>query len=85
MVGADTRVVILQPGGNDKMKGQADQTSANVSAMKAELEARHIKVVMLPNHAFAGYPRQADGQHLLPDGTRPLPPNSRPQVAAALK
>lgn len=85
VVGADTRVVILQPGGNDKMKGQADQTSANVNAMKAELEARHIKVVMLPNHAFAGYPRQADGQHLLPDGYKAIAAQLAPQVAAALK
>lgn len=85
VVGADTRVVILQPGGNDKMKGQADQTSANVSAMKAELEGRHIKVVMLPNHAFAGYPRQADGQHLLPDGYKAIAAQLAPQVAAALK
>ncbi|GGF87888.1 hypothetical protein GCM10007301_54780 [Azorhizobium oxalatiphilum] len=84
-VAADTRVVILQPGGNDRLKDQADQTAANVAAMTGELEKRRIKVVMVPNQMFAGQPRQADGQHLLPEGYKFIAAQLAPQVAAALR
>lgn len=83
---SDTVLVILQPGGNDRLKGVPEaETSANVAAIKAELSARHIPVVMVPNSMFAHYPRQADGQHLTAEGYRGLAAELAPQVAPYLK
>ena len=42
-----TRLVILQPGGNDKRRGQGAARAGNIAAIKARLAARHIRVLMI--------------------------------------
>lgn len=76
-----TSVVILQPGGNDRRKGAAD----NTPAIQSQLGAMGIKVVMLPNSMFRGKPHQPDGQHLTPEGYHMLAEELVGQVAAALR
>ena len=83
-----TRVVILQPGGNDRRRGLSQsQTQANVSAIRQKLSARGIRVVMLPNSLIGSvaqtYPRP-DGQHFLPPGYRALAARMVGPVRAAL-
>lgn len=75
-----TKVVILQPGGNDKRKGRPDRTSDIMS----RLQARGIHVVLMPNNMFRGLPHQPDGQHLTPEGYHMLAEGIAPSVAAAL-
>lgn len=82
-----TAVVILQPGGNDRRRGQGGSTEANVSAMRSQLAARGIKVVMMPNSMFGQIPqseRHPDGQHFTPKGYAMLAQNILPQVLSAL-
>src|SRR4051812_11225974 len=59
-----TKVVILQPGGNDRRRGAPDRTSE----IQSQLKARGIRVVMLPNNMLRRLPHQPDGQHLTPEG-----------------
>jgi len=79
-VSKDTRVVLLQPGGNDQRKGASDETSA----IRDRLNARGIRVVMVPNRMFAGKPHQSDGVHLTPEGYRLLAEQLVDDVAGAL-
>jgi acyl-CoA thioesterase-1 len=78
-----TRVVILQPGGNDRRKGVASV----VPQIMTRLQARGIKVVMLENsmlHAIPAEMHQGDGVHLTPAGYRQLAERMLPRVMAAL-
>ena len=78
-----TRVLILQPGGNDRRKGVASV----VPQVVAKLQARGIKVVMLENAMLHAIPRemhQPDGVHLTPAGYRLLAQRILPRVMAAL-
>jgi acyl-CoA thioesterase-1 len=75
-----TRVVILQPGGNDRRKSAPDKTSE----IEARLAAMGIKVVLLSNGMLRGKPHQADGQHLTPEGYHMLAEELVGQVAGAL-
>lgn len=75
-----TRVVIFQPGGNDRRKGRVDRSSD----ILGRLGARRIAVVVLSNSMFRGLPHQPDGVHLTPDGYRMLAKALAPRVAAAL-
>jgi acyl-CoA thioesterase-1 len=81
---SDTKVLVLQPGGNDARKG-ANDTQANVAAIKAAAAGRHIKVVMVPGAMFRGLPHQDDDIHLTADGYRALANELAPQVAGALR
>jgi acyl-CoA thioesterase I len=83
-VPSGTKVVILQPGGNDNRKGEGEQRAANVAAIRQRLSARGIKVIVMENSALHGFPRQPDGQHLTPEGYRGLAQEFLPQVIAAL-
>jgi len=83
-VPSGTSIVILQPGGNDRRKGQGAATTGNVGTIEAKLRSRGIRVIMLPNEMFRGFPHQSDGQHLTPDGYRRLAEALLPQVMAAL-
>ncbi|MFB6421159.1 MULTISPECIES: GDSL-type esterase/lipase family protein [Bradyrhizobium] len=75
-----TKVVILQPGGNDARKGGADHTGE----IKARLAQMGVKVIMLPNGMFRGKPHQPDGIHLTPEGYRMLAQQLAGPVAGAL-
>ena len=61
----DTKVLILQPGGNDARQGDASQTGANIDRINAIARERGVKVVMMDNLGRIA-PREsrlADGQH----------------------
>jgi acyl-CoA thioesterase-1 len=75
-----TSVVVLQPGGNDRRKGAADQTPE----IQSRLSALGIKVVMCNNGMLRGLPHQPDGQHLTPEGYHMLAESLVGEVAAAL-
>jgi acyl-CoA thioesterase-1 len=76
-----TRVVILQPGGNDLRKGTQNYTAQ----IRGRLQAMGVKVVMLPNLMFRGKPHQVDGMHLTPEGYRMLAQQLVGPVASALR
>jgi acyl-CoA thioesterase-1 len=76
-----TRVVILQPGGNDMRKGQPNVTGE----IQSRLRAMGVRVVMLPNAMLGGKPRQVDGQHLTPQGYHMLAQQLVGPVASALR
>jgi len=75
-----TKVVILQPGGNDLRKGAPNYTAE----LRSRLSAMGVRVVMLPNEMFRGKPRQVDGQHLTPEGYHMLAQQLVGPVASAL-
>ena len=61
---AQTKVCIIQPGGNDRRRGiDRSLTAENISAMRALCQAKGIKVLMLES-----LPRIAGTENLLPDG-----------------
>jgi acyl-CoA thioesterase-1 len=78
-----TRAVILQPGGNDRRKGK-DDTAQNVAEIQSRLATRGVRVVMMENGMFRGLPRQADGQHMTPEGYRMLADAIAGQVEGVL-
>jgi acyl-CoA thioesterase-1 len=80
----DTKVVILQPGGNDRRKGQESESAGNLGAIEAKLNARGMKVVTLPSAMLHGLPHQPDGEHLTPEGYHMLAEALLPQVVAAM-
>jgi acyl-CoA thioesterase-1 len=84
-VSAGTRIVILQPGGNDRRKGVAAERGGNLAAITSQLKARGIKVIMLERVLAGMSPQniQADGQHLTPEGYRIIAARLLPQVLAA--
>jgi acyl-CoA thioesterase-1 len=82
---ASTKVVVLQPGGNDERKGSGSERSSNISEIERRLHARGIKVIMLENGIFRGLPKQPDGQHLTPEGYHAVAAHLLPQVISALR
>jgi acyl-CoA thioesterase-1 len=81
-----TRVVILQPGGNDARQGSAADRAANVAEIQARLKARGITVIMLEHEtAHAGGPQNlSDGIHFKPEGYRLIASWLLPDVLRAL-
>ena len=82
-VPAGTRVVILQPGGNDARHGAASWRDANIS----QIVERQVAVIMLENQLIGAIRRQgygSDAQHLTAEGYRLLAAQLLPQVAPAL-
>ena len=79
-----TSVVILQPGGNDRRKGEETYRAPNVAEIQSRLHARGIRLVMLENSMLHGLPHQPDGQHLTPEGYRMLAESIAGQVAGAI-
>lgn len=83
-----TRVVILQPGGNDRRRGISQgETQANIAAIRSKLRQRGVAVVLLPNSILGSvaqsHPRP-DGQHFLPPGYRALAARMVGPVRSAL-
>jgi len=88
-VPSNTRVVILQPGGNDKRRGiSRNRRQANIKTIKRRLKARGIQVVMLRNRLIGQvaetYPRP-DGQHFKSAGYKALAAKILPNVLKALR
>jgi acyl-CoA thioesterase I len=80
-----TRVLVLQPGGNDFRKGVGDRRGSNIGAITAKAAQHHIRVVMVENGMLRGLPHQVDGQHLTPDGYRMLAAALLPRVMSGLR
>ena len=80
-----TRVLLLQPGGNDARRGVADRRADNIRAIMNKASQRHIRVVMVENAMFRGLPHQVDGQHLTPEGYRMLAAALLPRVVSGLR
>jgi acyl-CoA thioesterase-1 len=88
-----TRVVILNPGGNDlrgcgRRRGGScatpEEHAASVQQLVESIRARGIRVVMAKfGHLPESY-RQADGRHLTPEAHRAVAVQLYPEVAAAL-
>jgi len=84
-----TRLVILQPGGNDRRRGiSRNARRVNVRAIKRRLRARGIRVIMLRNRLIgavdrAGFQRP-DGQHFRGSGYRALAARLLPKVLSAM-
>jgi acyl-CoA thioesterase-1 len=86
-VPSGTKVVILQPGGNDRRRGGEGDRSANIAKIRSQLSARAVTVLMMENSAFAAVPqseRAADAVHFTPRGYAILAQNILPQVLAAI-
>ena len=82
-----TRVVILQPGGNDRRRGSDAQRDANIDQIVSRLRSRGVQVVMLENQMLQTVPsqyHQPDGQHLTPEGYQLLASWLLPQVMQAM-
>ncbi len=84
VLGKDTRVLILQPGGNDQRTGRGGERAANIAEIRRRASARGIKVVMLDSLGrIAGAHRLADGQHFGAGGHALFAAQLAPQVKAA--
>jgi acyl-CoA thioesterase-1 len=84
-VPSGTSIVILQPGGNDRRKGEGAASAGNIATIEARLSARGIRLIMLPNAMLHRFPHQGDGQHLTAEGYRMLAETLLPQVMAAMR
>lgn len=83
-----TKVVILQPGGNDARRGIDEGTAAaNVAEIRRRLEARGITVIMLEALGRIGgrENRDPDGMHFNAAGHRAFAEWLLPKVQAALR
>lgn len=84
VVPAGTRVVILQPGGNDQRQGESADRAGNIAAIESRLTARGIRVIICENGKLQGKPHQPDGIHLTPEGYRMLAGELLPEVLSSL-
>lgn len=86
-VPSGTKLVILQPGGNDRRAGSEGGRASNIASIRSQLSARGVTVVMMENNALQAVPaseRAADGIHFTPRGYAILAQNVLPQVLAAI-
>lgn len=80
----DTRVLIFQPGGNDRRRGTEGSRAGNIAKVKSIASARGIKVVTLGNIGqIAGAHRLPDGQHFSAAGHALFAAHLAPKVKAA--
>ena len=82
-----TRLVILQPGGNDARRGQAGQTAGNIAQIQSRLAARKVAIVVMGNSYLQAVPageRQSDRIHFTAAGHARLAAAILPEVLAAL-
>jgi acyl-CoA thioesterase-1 len=84
-VPAGTRIVILQPGNNDRRKGVGAERIGNIGAIVDRLQARGVKVIVV-ERLLAGLSQhlQPDGEHLTGEGFRIVAERLVPQVEAAI-
>lgn len=84
VISKDTRVVILQPGGNDARRGEGANTAANIAEIERQLSQRGIAMIMLDRlGAIAGSYRLPDGQHFSAEGHAAFASHLLPQVMAS--
>jgi len=82
-----TKLVILQPGGNDRRRGQEAARAGNIATIKRKLAARHIKVIMVGkiNQIAPRSTRDPDGEHFNASGHTAIARSLAPRVMAALR
>ena len=81
------RLVILQPGTNDERMGLAAERAGNIAKMRAELDAKGIKLLVVENSVLDALPRSElrdDGIHFTPAGYAILAERILPDVLTAL-
>jgi acyl-CoA thioesterase-1 len=84
-VPADTRIVILQPGGNDLRFGYTKEERANnIRAMVARLQKRGIRVIVADNLQGLLAKHSADGIHFNGEAHAMIAKQLYPQVVGAL-
>ena len=84
VLGKETRVLILQPGGNDARRGEGADRAANIAAIQQYAEQRGITVVMLERlQSIAGPYLLGDGQHYSAGGHARFGAYLLPQVRGA--
>jgi acyl-CoA thioesterase-1 len=84
-VHADTRIVILQPGGNDPRFGYTKEERANnIRAMVAKLQKRGIRVIVADNLQGLLAKHTADGIHFNGEAHALIAQKLYPQVIGAL-
>jgi acyl-CoA thioesterase I len=82
---ADTRIVILQPGGNDLRFGYTKEERANnIRAMIAKLQKRGIRVIVADNLQGLLAKHSADGLHFNGEAHALIAHKLYPQVVDAL-
>lgn len=82
-----TRVVILQPGGNDARRGiGAGQRAANIAEIRRRLQARGVRLIVLERirSLTPRASRDPDGQHFDARGHAAVAAHLVPQVIAAI-
>ncbi len=82
-----TRLVILQPGTNDKSMGIGNERAGNIEKIRALLDARGVKVLVMENSMLDAISRselREDGVHFTPAGYAMLAERILPEVLAAL-
>lgn len=79
-----TRIVILQPGGNDARRGEGASRAGNIVAIQQQLAARHIRLIITGMNAPAGT-RDPDGQHFNARGHAAVAASLMPKVMAAIR
>jgi acyl-CoA thioesterase I len=81
----ETKVLILQPGGNDARRGEGGNTQENIEKIKSFAQSRNITVVMLDRlGSIAGSYRLPDGQHFSAEGHAAFAAYVAPQVRSAV-
>lgn len=84
VIGKDTKVLILQPGGNDERRGEGGNVAGNIAAIRSLAAARGVRVIMLERLGqIAGAHRLADGQHFSAQGHAAFAAWLAPQVRSA--
>jgi acyl-CoA thioesterase-1 len=84
-VPAGTRIVILQPGGNDQRFGYTKEERANnIRAIVARLQKRGIRVILADNLQGLLAKHSADGIHFSVEAHALIAKRLYPQVAGAL-
>ena len=84
LLGTDTKVLVLQPGGNDERSGQGENVAGNISAIQRIAAQHGIKVVMLDRlNSIAPAARLPDGQHFSAAGHAKFAGYLAPKVRAA--
>lgn len=81
-----TQLVILDKApANDRQKGMADNSDANISAIVSQLHARGIKTIVITSmHVWGGQRLQVDGLHLTAEGHSMVAARLLPLVIASI-
>ena len=79
----DTKVLILQPGGNDARRGESGDRAGNIAAIQSYAQSRGVTVVMMDRlQAIAGSYLLGDGQHYNAQGHAQFAAYVLPEVKA---